>query len=228
MGRKRTLSMRPRRRSTSQRDVDTSARIVAPVPVLFHSRQPVAHNTSLEKQQSIARDWRVAELRPFLEPGWRIDRLRGEIEEVPTVLGHYQRGQQLVLRCKLPDCTRRAEVDLRAAIEAGLGERPIKQLLEHLRCGHWRGCALDQASAIYPGGVPLLAYLRHPNAMVAIACNGCGARMLLTPRDVILRLKASGRGDGNTGILTLAKAVRGPCQRCHRRQFTTEVVWLKA
>lgn len=159
-------------------------------------------------------------------PGWQLDRIKAQIAEIPTVLGHLQRGQQLLLRCQRKDCRRRCEVDLRSAIEAGLSDRPVKHLLEVLRCRHWDGCALDEYSAIYPNGVPLIAYLNHRDVLIAIACANCEARTLLPPREVIRRLRAAGRGDSNTGVHALAKAVRGPCRKCHHRQFTTDVVWV--
>ena len=186
----------------------------------------MAHNISQERHEQIERARRVAALKPFLVPGWRIDQVKAEIVPVPTVLGHYQRGQQLLLRCRREGCRRRTEVDLRSAIEEGLGDRPVQHLVDLLRCRHWSGCALEEYSAVYPKGVPLVGYLSHPDVLIAITCEGCGARSLLPPREVILRLKAAGRGDGNTGILALATAVRGPCRKCHRSRFTTQIVWV--
>lgn len=60
----------------------------------------MAHNVSRERQEQIEREKRLAELKPFLVAGWQLDRIKGEILEVPTILGHYQRGQQLLLRCR--------------------------------------------------------------------------------------------------------------------------------
>lgn len=185
----------------------------------------MAHNVSRERQEQIEREKRLAELKPFLVPGWQLDRTKAQIVEVPTVLGHYQRGQQLLLRCRREDCRRRVEANLRSAIEAGLGDRPVTYLLEPLRCGQWDGCALVEVSATYPEGVPLVGFLAHRDALIAIACAHCGTRSLLPPREVIRKLEALKRGNGNTGLLALARAVRGPCRQCHRRQFVTGIVW---
>lgn len=187
----------------------------------------MAHNVSLERQQQIERKKLLAELEPFLEPGWQLDLAKLQIVPLPTVLGHYQRRQKLLLRCRREDCRRRIDVDLRGAIEAGLSDRPVKHLLERLRCGHWADCALTEVSATYPGGVPLVGFLQHRDALIAIICANCDARSLLPPREVIRRLKAAGRGDGNTGILALGRAVRGPCRKCGMSRFVTEVVWVK-
>lgn len=79
-------------------------------------------------------------------------------------------------------------------------------------------------SAIYPGGVPLVGYLRHRNVLIAIACSNCGMRSLLPPRIVIRKLEAAGRGDGNTGVIALARDGRHTYEsfsaRLTRRQHT--------
>jgi hypothetical protein len=187
----------------------------------------MAHNVSTERKARIERARRVGELREFLVPGWRLDLERLEIVEVNTALGHYQRGQQLLLLCRKADCRRRVEVDLRSAIEAGLSDQPVAVLLERLRCRHWQGCELAQAHAIYPNGVPLVSYLKEKDRLIAIACTACGGRSLLPPAEVIKRLTSVGRGNGNTGIIELARAVRGPCRRCGHQRFTTSAVKTK-
>jgi hypothetical protein len=190
-------------------------------------RAAMGHNVSRGRREEIERKRRIAELTPLLVPGWQIDPGRLQPVEVRTVLGFYQRGQDLLLRCRRPDCRRRVEIDFHAAVQAGLGDRPPAHLLQLLKCRHWDGCALEEASAVYPGGVPLIAFLQHPDVLIAIACAGCGARLLLPPREVIRRLQAAGRGDGSTGVIELAKAVRGPCRKCSGRRFAAEIVWPK-
>jgi hypothetical protein len=187
----------------------------------------MGHNVSRSRQDEIDRTRRLAELKPFLVPGWRIDTGKFQIVEVGTVLGHYQRGQEMLLRCRRPDCRRRVEVDFEAAVHAGLGDRPTAHLLHLLKCQHWCGCQLDEVSAIYPPGVPLVSFLQHRDVLVAIACEGCKTRLLLPPQEVIRRLKLAGRGDGSTGVIELANAVRGPCRKCGRTRFETQVVWGK-
>ena len=187
----------------------------------------MGHNVSRAKQDQIERDRRIAELKPLLVAGWRIDRDRFQIVEIQTVLGHYQRGQELLFRCRRTDCRRRVEVDLRSAVHAGLGDRTLKHLLHMLRCQHWSGCQLEEVSAIYPQGVPLVAYLKHPDVLIVITCLACEARTLLTPQEIIKRLKAAGTGDGSTGVIELGKVIRGPAasagadssrQRCYGRK----------
>lgn len=185
----------------------------------------MGHNVSRGRQDEIERQSRLAELKPFLVPGWRIDTSRLQIVEVRTALGHYQRGQEVLLRCRRADCHRRVEIDFRAAVHAGLGDKPLSHLLQRLRCDHWSGCQLEETAASYPRGVPLVGYLQHADVLIAIACTGCETRLLLPPREVIRRLQAAGRGDGSTGILGLGKAVRGPCRKCSGRSFAAEVVW---
>jgi hypothetical protein len=94
-----------------------------------------------------------------------------------------------------------------------------------LRCHHWSGCRLEETSATYEQGVPLVALLQHEDVLIAIACAACRGRALLPPREVIRRLRAAGRGDAATGVLELGKAVRGPCRRCTGRRFETQVIW---
>ena len=79
-------------------------------------------NVSRQRQAELLRKQRAERLRPFLEAGWRIDLIRGEIVAIDTVLASYQRGQTLLLWCRRADCRRRCEVDLKSAIKAGMGE----------------------------------------------------------------------------------------------------------
>lgn len=192
------------------------------------SAAPVSHNVSRGRQDEIERSRRVGELQPFLVPGWQIDPGRLEIVEVKTVLGYHQRGQEMLLRCQRTDCRRRIEIDFRAAVHAGLGDRPVFHLHHLLRCHHWSGCRLEEVSATYSKGVPLVGYLKHRDVLIAIICTSCKARLLLPPQEVIKRLKAAGRGDGSTGVLELARAIRGPCRKCGLRRFECEVLWTKA
>lgn len=183
----------------------------------------MSHNVSRGRQDEIERSRRLGELQPFLVPGWQIDAGRFEIVEVKTVLGYHQRGQEMLLRCQRTDCRRRIEIDFRAAVHAGLGD------LHHLlRCHHWSGCRLEEVSATYPKGVPLVGYLKHRDVLIAIICTFCEARLLLPPQEVIRKLEAAGRGDGSTGVLELARAIRGPCRKCGLRRFECEVLWSKA
>lgn len=140
-------------------------------------------------------------------------------------MGHWQRGQTVLLRCAKRDCRRRVELDLRAAIDAGLGDRRIEDVLAVLTCRHWTGCAIKFEHATYPKGVPLISTLTHRDALVAIGCDACAARTLLPPLRVIERLIASGRGNAATGLIELAQKVRGPCRKCGGRRFTTTLIW---
>jgi hypothetical protein len=188
----------------------------------------VSHNVTRGKQDEIARKRRLAEIEPYLVPGWQIDPSNVQIVPVRTVLGHYERGQQLLLRCKRADCRRRMEVDLLAAIQAGKGHLPPHHLVHMLKCNHWAGCQFEEASAIYPNGVPLIGFLNEEGVLIAIACASCGASVLLQPRAVIARLKQAGRGDGSTGVLEVGKRIRGPCRKCGGRLFEAELIRPKA
>ncbi len=188
----------------------------------------MSHNVSRNKQDEKARSRQMAELKSLLAPGWQIDPGSLQIVAVSTVLGFYQRGQEMLLRCRRPDCHRRVEIDFREAVQAGKGDWPPAHLVHVLRCGHWAGCKLQEVSATYPNGVPLVGLLAKADVLIAIACEACAARLLLPPRVVIARLKQAGRGDGSTGVLELGKRVRGPCRRCSGRRFRSEVVWPKA
>ena len=170
----------------------------------------------------------MAELKPFLTPGWQIDPSSPRIVAVATVLGFYQRGQEMLLKCRRRDCHRRVDIDFRAAIRAGKGDQSPGQLLHQLRCGHWEGCRLEKISAIYSRGVPLVSYLNDPEVLIAIICEQCPARLTLPARAVIERLRQAGRGDGATGILELASRVRGPCRQCGGRSFRSEVITARA
>jgi hypothetical protein len=187
----------------------------------------VGHNTSRTKREEIERQRRADELAQWLVPGWQVDRNRLEIVATETVLGYFQRGQEVLLRCRRTDCRRRVEVDLRSAIEEGHADQPLKHLIEVLRCRHWAGCQLAEVSAIYPEGVPLVAYLAN-DVLIAVTCEHCTTRILLPPRQMIARLTAAGRGDGATGVLKLGSVIRGPCRRCGTSRFRSEVIWPRA
>lgn len=181
-------------------------------------------NISRSRSQEMQREKRLAELKPFLVPGWQINPSSLQIVAVKTVLGFYQRGQEMLLKCRRRDCHRRVEVDFHAAVQAGKGSQSPQHLIHELLCGHWHGCGLEEVSAIYPKGVPLVSYLNDKDVLIAIACEQCPARLLLPPRTVIERLRQAERGDGSTGILELGRRVRGPCRQCGGRKFRSEVI----
>lgn len=185
-------------------------------------------NLSIESRRRIKRQQRAQELSKLLVPGWALNAEATSFVEIPTLLGCWQRGQSILLRCAKRDCRRRVELDLRAAIDAGLGDRRVADVLTLLTCRHWSGCALKFEHATYPIGVPLISMLEHRDILIAIACNGCTARSLLPPLRVIERLIATGRGTAATGLIELAQKVRGPCRKCGGRRFSTTLVWPNA
>jgi hypothetical protein len=185
----------------------------------------MGHNTSRTQQEHLRRRGQVHELEQWLVPGWQIDLASAHILPIDTALGYMQRRQQILLRCSRPDCRRRVELDLKSAIEDGRADHSLKQLIGALSCRHWSGCQLHEVHAIYPHGVPLIAYLDGQNSvLIAVTCQGCSVRVVLPPRQMITRLKEAGRGDGSTGVLELGQAVRGPCRRCGRTRFRSEVI----
>ena len=188
----------------------------------------MSHNVSRNKQVKTVHARQLAELKPLLTPGWQIDPSSLEVVPVATVLGFYQRGQEMLLRCRRLGCHRRVEVDFREAVHAGKGDWPPHHLVHALRCGHWSGCKLHEVSATYPNGVPLIGLVSKAEVLIAIICEACAARLLLPPIAVITRLKQANRGDGSTGVLELGKRVRGPCRKCGARRFRSELVWAKA
>lgn len=185
----------------------------------------MGHHISQERRDAMECAQRVSDFAPYLVLGWRIYHRGYKIESINSVLGSYQRREEVLFRCKRDDCRRRVTPDLRAAIDAGLGDRALLDLVELLRCRHWSGCRLEHMSSTYPKGVPLVAYVNQ-DAVVAIVCKECSVRTLLSPAVVIGRLKAAGRGDGSVGILELGERIRGPCKKCRGRHFETNIVWL--
>lgn len=185
---------------------------------------PVGHNVSRTKQEQNERDRIAAELAQWLVPGWQVDRNRLQLVTIDTALGYLQRNQQVLLRCRKRGCHRRVELDLRGAVEEGHADKPLKQLIKILRCRHWAGCELEEVSAIYPEGVPLVSYINDQDTLVAVECEQCGTRVVLPPRKMIARLMRAGRGDGSTGILKLGSVIRGPCRKCGARRFRSETV----
>ncbi len=189
----------------------------------------MGHNTSREKREAYARQGAINELRQWLVPGWQIDQARVHVLPIDTALAYLQRRQQVLLRCSRPDCRRRVEIDFKSAIEDGRADHNLKQLIAALSCHHWAGCQLHEVHAIYPHGVPLVAYLDGQNAvLIAVTCEGCSARVVLPPRQMITRLRQAGRGDASTGVLELGQAVRGPCRRCGLAKFRSELIQGKA
>lgn len=186
----------------------------------------MGHNISQERREAMERARRVSDLAPYLVGGWRMDQRGHRIEAVPTVLGSFQRREVVLFRCRRDDCSRRVCPDLRSAVDAGLGDWPLMELAQVLRCRHWAGCRLEHWSSTYPKGVPLVSFINQ-DAVIAIICGKCSARTLLAPLDVIRRLKAAGRGDGSVGVRELGERIRGPCKACGGLVFTSEVVWLR-
>jgi hypothetical protein len=185
----------------------------------------MGHNLSRESQRRLERQQRAEALAKLLVPGWTLNIEATKFVEVPTLLGSWQRGQRILLRCAKRDCRRRVELDLRAAIDAGLGDRQVADILGVLTCRHWTGCALKFEHATYPKGVPLISTIEHRDVLIAVACDGCAARLLLPPIRVIERLIETGRGNAATGLLELGQKVRGPCRKCGGRRFTSALIW---
>ncbi len=71
-------------------------------------------------------------------------------------------------------------------------------------------------------------YLCDPEALVALRCEGCGLTMTRGVEETIMRLIATRRGSGATGVLELGQRVRGPCRRCNGRRFSSAVLWTRA
>lgn len=184
----------------------------------------MGHNVSQSKRDSMAQDRRLADLVRHTVPGWHVELGPERLVADPTLLGALQRSQVLVYRCERPDCGRRVQPDLEAIVRGGHGHLKPIELQAALVCGHPLGCGLKLFSETYPQGVPLVAYLRDADAMVAVTCSGCRHMVTRTVSDTIDRLKAARRGDGSTGILELAGRIRGPCRRCRGMSFTTTVV----
>jgi hypothetical protein len=184
----------------------------------------MGHNVSRSKQASTAQDQRIADLARYAVPGWHVELGPERLVADATLLGALQRSQMLVYRCERPDCGRRVQPDLEALVRGGHGHLKAMELRSALGCGHPLGCGLKLFSETYPQGVPLVAYLRDPDAMVSVSCIGCRHAVTRTVPDTIDRLKTARRGDGSTGVLELAGRIRGPCRRCGCRRFTTTVV----
>lgn len=185
----------------------------------------MGHNISRQRLDALRMAQRVADLSEFVIPGWRIDARANQLVSIDTVLGSHQRGEVLLFRCKMDECRRRVEPNLRRAIEAGLGDRTCRELGEKLQCRHWRGCRLDLEARTYSRGVPLVGYVTQ-DMLIAIGCAKCRRRSLLPATEVIRRLKAAGTGGGHTGVLELHQKVRGPCRKCGGRTFKVELISL--
>lgn len=185
----------------------------------------MAHNVSRARQEAQAERQRLNRLARYIVPGWRLQLSPERLVPVPDLQGAYQRGQRLLFRCERPDCGRRVEPDLEAIVRAGHGHHVPGWLLELLQCRHPLGCRLKLSAETYPQGVPLIAYLCDPAAMIVLKCEGCGLTLTRGVEETLDRLIAARRGDGSTGVLELGKRVRGPCRQCRGRRFASAVVW---
>ena len=200
---------------------------VCSIPGKSRYNAAVAHNISRPKQEENDRQRRVAALGPYLVPGWQIDQAGRRIIEIKSILGACQRGQQIVFRCQRKDCRRRIELDLVGAVRAGLGDRTEIDLMGMLRCRHWENCGLQEAQALYPKGVPLVAYVTDTSALIAMTCGRCRRRALLPATKMIDRLIRSQKGDASTGIIELAAKASKPCRACGHRTFESSIEWIK-
>lgn len=185
----------------------------------------MGHNISRARQEAHAERQRLSRLARYIVPGWRLQLSPDRIVPVPDLRGALQRGQRLLFRCERPDCGRRVEPDLEAIMRAGHGHHASGWLLELLQCRHPLGCRLKLSAETYPQGVPLVAYLGDPAALISLKCEGCGLTLTRGVEDTLDRLIAARRGDGSTGVLELGTRVRGPCRQCRGRRFSSAVVW---
>ena len=72
-----------------------------------------------------------------------------------------------------------------------------------------------------PAGVPLAHYLGDPDMGVRFECLTCMASFDVATADVVARLKASGLGDEQTGVRSLARIAKRPCARCGATNWET-------
>lgn len=184
----------------------------------------MAHNMSRRRLDEIQRQRTREDLAPYQANGWQLS-ADLSYEEVPTILGAWQRKQTATSHCRSPECSRRCDIDLRAAIDAGLAQERVIELVRHLRCSHWRGCAIKPPQLTYPRGVPLIAYITDRNALVEISCAKCSDRHAMPPRRVIDKLVQTQKGNSATGVNDIGSRIRGPCRKCGARQFTARYVW---
>lgn len=159
-----------------------------------------------------------------LPPGWR--RVGKEAQAVNTPRAMLARGAVVVGRCSLaPECGRRVRPNLRFLVDHGFGDAEISRLQSAYSCGRYGGCELRFDQPMYPNGAPLLSLLQTGPMAVEFRCAACdGMGWQFTPERLLARVTASGRGDGNTGLSTLAAAIRKRCQ-CGGREWRARLRW---
>lgn len=176
----------------------------------------------LTRRQQTQDEWLAAcsRLRAICPPGWTIDGRR--CRPVDTPVGAHARGQQVFARCRRADCRRRVDLDCSDLARTEHRDRPMAEVLELLRCRHWRGCLLELEPPTYPEGVPLITLVPHIDAWVGVQCERCPHLSALPPIVVIEWLIRTGGGDAGTGIKGLSDVFRGRCPRCGWNRFVVE------
>lgn len=160
---------------------------------------------------------RVQRLLELLPEGWTLEGER--FTPVDTAAGARARGQTLIAGCGRFDCRRRVAFDWEDLVRSPHKDTPFRELLDLLKCRHWRGCALELRTGLYPGGVPLISLVQHKDALIEIGCIQCPHVSRLSPAQVIDFLKRTKAGDGNTGVHVLGDTIRGRCPRCRGVRF---------
>lgn len=75
-------------------------------------------------------------------------------------------------------------------------------------------------------GVPLSHYIdTHPGVGVRFTCLYCMAHHDVPIAEVVVRLKARGMGDEQTGIRTIGLRATQPCGRCGKVTWETIPAW---
>ncbi len=187
----------------------------------------MSHNLSRRRITELQHQQARQELAPYAAPGWELSADVTAYRETPTVLGAWQRKQKTTAGCRSHHCARRCDIDLKTAIDAGLAQENIIELVRYLRCNHWKGCGILPPQLAYPRGVPLIAYLTDPTVLVEICCAKCSNKTGLPSRRIIDKLVSYGRGNSATGINDLGARIRGPCRKCGTRCFTARYIWPK-
>jgi hypothetical protein len=76
-------------------------------------------------------------------------------------------------------------------------------------------------------GLPISYYLTVPGCGVLFNCESCQASTRAELEDVIAKLKATGKGDEETGIRALRWLTDRPCKRCGKATWETRPAFPK-
>jgi hypothetical protein len=155
--------------------------------------------------------------------GWLI--ASGILQADRTVRGYYTRHQAVAGRCHARDCRRTCHIDIDRLHADGLGSLRMEQVKALFRCQRLDGCALVFYDDMKAESLKLDKLCRRPAVALLLRCRECKELRRIAPETMIARLRAEGKGGGDTEVRDLAALLTGACKACGKVSWNVQVAW---